>query len=55
MADLKGAGIHGPQDLLKLPWDKSEAEISEGKMPDKAEADRLRNIMRQMNEKNGIK
>ena len=55
MADLKGAGIHGPQDLLKLPWDKSESEISESKMPDKAEADRLRNIMRQMNEKNGIK
>lgn len=55
MADLKGAGIHSPQDLLKLPWDKSEAEISEDKIPDKEEADRLRNIMRQMNEKNGIK
>lgn len=55
MADLKGAGIHEPEDLMPLPWDKSEAEISEAKIPDKAEADRLRNIMRQMNEKNGIK
>ena len=55
MADLKGAGIHGPKDLMPLPLDKSEAETSEGKSPDKAEADRLRNIMRQMNEKNGIK
>lgn len=22
MADLKKAGIYGPEDLLKLPWDK---------------------------------
>ena len=55
MADLKGAGIHGPKDLMPLPWDKSEEEIQESKMPDKAEAARLRNIMQQMNEKNGIK
>ena len=55
MADIKKAGINSPKDLMPLPWDKSEEDFQESKIPDKAEADRLRNIMRQMNEKNGIK
>ena len=29
MADLKKAGIKGPTDLMKFPWEKETAEISD--------------------------
>lgn len=47
-SDLKKAGIHSPQDLLKFPWEREEA--AGDMLTDKEIAD-LQRKMREENEK----
>ncbi len=48
MADLKQAGIHGPLDLIRFPWDKDDEEGG-GTMPTDEEIARLRQMMAEEN------
>ena len=47
MADLKKAGIYKPTDILSFPWDKKDDD--DDALPDNAEVERLRQMMREEN------
>ena len=51
-ADLKGAGILTPMDLIRFPWedaDSPETDDNPAGMPSAEEIERLRELMRQEN------
>jgi hypothetical protein len=54
MADIQKAGINSPKDLMPLPWDETSEEEEQVKITQK-EIERMREDMRRMNEKAGIK
>jgi len=53
---MKKSGIHSPKDLMPLPWDKSEADDDgdPGDIPNEAEVERLRQLMREENAAAGV-
>jgi hypothetical protein len=54
MADIQKAGINRQKDLMPLPWDETGEEEEQVKITQK-EIERMREDMRRMNEKAGIK
>ena len=50
---MKRAGIHGPADLIRFPWENADAaETTVGNMPSKAEIEELRRMMQEENDRN---